>query len=347
MSHARANDEQASEQAVSGDSGGFAHDPVMVREVVELLMPVPPGLAVDATVGGGGHAGELLAARPDLALLGLDRDEAAVAAARRALRRFGDRATVAHEGFDRLAGLLSEVGGEMEAAGGPARHEEPVVVAILFDLGVSSPQLDDPARGFSYRHDAPLDMRMDTNAPVTAADLVNDATEGELARIIRQYGEERFARAIARQIVRRRPLQTTGELVEAVKAGIPAPARRTGGHPARRTFQALRIAVNDELDRLEAGLDAAFRVLCPRGRLAVLSYHSLEDRIVKRRFEAWSTGGHHPPGLPTQETVRGGAARVLTRRPLRPRPEEVQRNPRAESARLRGLEKLDSEERAR
>lgn len=309
-------------------TGGF-HEPVMAGEVVEILAPVPPGLLVDATVGGGGHALLLLEARPDVSLLGLDRDPAAVAEARLALARFGARAIVVHSGFERLREVVVDV---MEQ-----RSES--VVGALFDLGVSSRQLDEPARGFSYRHDAPLDMRMDTTQTVTAAALVNELPERDLARILRELGEERFAKSIARQVVARRPVATTGELVDAVKAGIPAPARRRGGHPARRTFQAVRMAVNQELSHLGAGLDAAFETLAPQGRLAVLSYHSLEDRLVKQRFRDWSTGGTHPPGMPTTASERGGSARVLTRRPLRPSPDEVARNPRAESARLRALEK--------
>lgn len=303
----------------------------MAGEVVEILSAVPGGVVIDATVGGGGHAARLLAARPDLRLLALDRDEAAVEAARRELARFGDRVTVVHAGFERLGEVVT-----MNAAGD-------AVTGALLDLGVSSHQLDEPSRGFSYRHDAPLDMRMDTTQPTTAAHLVNDLDEAGLARVLRTYGEERFARRIAREIVRRRPLATTGDLVDAVRAGVPAATRRTGGHPARRTFQALRIAVNDEMAHLEAGLGAAFDALAPGGRMVVLSYHSLEDRIVKRRFADWSTGGTHPPGMPTKESARGGAARLLTRRALRPSRDEVAGNPRAESARLRALERAGPE----
>jgi len=338
--------------------GSFTHEPVMAEEVTELFSEVPPGIAVDATAGGGGHAARLLSSRSDLHLVAIDRDEAAVAAVRRVLAEFGDRVTIVHSGFDHLAEALATVlpgaateptpseraGGHVSDRGmrgreGVAPAAPRPVTAVLFDLGVSSPQLDDPDRGFSYRYDAPLDMRMDRTRLETAAHLVNESDERELTRILRGYGEERFARQIAREILRRRPVTTTGELVDAIRAAIPAPARRTGGHPAKRTFQALRIAVNDELGQLERGLDAAFDALAPGGRLVVLSYHSLEDRIVKRRFVDWSTGGSHASGLPTRETSRGGSARVLTRRPLRPSPDELARNPRAESARLRALEK--------
>ncbi len=336
---------------------GFDHQPVMADEVVELLGDVPSGLVVDATVGGGGHARRLLEARPDLRLLGLDRDEAAVAAARRNLAGFGDRVEVLHARYERLGELAggpasaptrergdasgdgSNSTAEREATSEPPRVSPPVV-GVLFDLGVSSPQLDDPGRGFSYRHDGPLDMRMDTTQHQTAADLVNTATPDELERVIREYGEERFARVITRRIVERRPLHRTGELVDVITDAVPARARRTGPHPARRTFQALRIALNDELGRLRAGLDAALSVVVPDGRVLALSYHSLEDRIVKRRFADAGTGGVHPPGLPTRQTERGGAFRLLTRRPLRPGPDEVARNRRAESARLRAVERV-------
>lgn len=339
--------------------GAFTHEPVMAAEVTEILSEVPPGIAVDATAGAGGHSARLLSSRSDLRLVAIDRDESAVAAARETLAGFSDRVRVVHSPFGDLDEVLprilsggwpggrhGEASGDALAtegqagAGGGITREVMDVTALLFDLGVSSPQLDRPERGFSYRFDAALDMRMDRTQGMSAADLVNTEDERVLTRILRDFGEERFARNIVRQIIRRRPLTTTGELVEAVRAAIPAPARRKGGHPAKRTFQALRIAVNDELGQLERGLDAGFAVLAPRGRMVVLSYQSLEDRIVKRRFADWATGGSHAPGLPTMQTARGGSARVLTRRPLRPSPDELARNPRAESARLRALEKL-------
>jgi len=213
------------------------------------------------------------------------------------------------------------------------------VVAVLLDLGVSSHQLDRPERGFSYRADAPLDMRMDRAQPRSAAAVVNEYPEADLARVIARFGEERFARAIARGIVRRRPIATTGELVDVIKAAIPAPARRRGGHPAKRTFQALRIEVNQELDHLDRGLDAAVRVLAPKGRLAVLSYHSLEDRMVKRRFSDWSTGGVHPAGMPTTTSAIAPVVDIITRRAIRASDTEISDNPRSESVRLRAVEK--------
>jgi 16S rRNA (cytosine1402-N4)-methyltransferase len=213
------------------------------------------------------------------------------------------------------------------------------VVGVLLDLGVSSPQLDRGERGFSYRADAPLDMRMDRSRGRTAADVVNGADVAELTRVIGRYGEERFARAIARRIVARRPIATTGELVDVIREAIPAPARRTGGHPATRTFQALRIEVNDELGQLERGLDAAWAVLAPGGRIAVLAYHSLEDRIVKERFAAWTTVPQPPRGLPVRGPVGEAPGRLVVRGARKPSAAEVAANPRASSARLRAVEK--------
>jgi 16S rRNA (cytosine1402-N4)-methyltransferase len=311
---------------------GFEHLPVMVAEVTELLAAVPPGLFVDATVGGGGHARALLTIRPDLRLLGIDRDPVAVAAAGAALEPFGDRVRIVQGGFEHV----SEIVGSDDIVGSEG------IVAILFDLGVSSPQLDRPVRGFSYWADAaPLDMRMDSVQTLTAATVVNEYSEADLAALIARNGEERYARRIAAQIVAARPLHTTGELVEAVKRGIPAAARRRGGHPARRTFQAIRMEVNRELPSLEAGLDESVHLLRPEGRIAVLAYHSLEDRTVKERFGDWSRTeepGYVPTGLP--RVKRNPLTRLLTRRPLRPSPAEVEANPRAASARLRAVERL-------
>ena len=302
----------------------FVHRPVMVDEVVGLLADVPPGLVVDATVGGGGHAAALLAAHPGLRLVGIDRDTDALAAAAARLAPFGDRVTALHHArFDRLAQLVEE----------PAS-------AVLLDLGVSSPQFDRPERGFSYRLEGPLDMRMDRSQRRTAADVVNGADEATLARLIADSGERRFARRIARALVAGRPFASTVGLAEAVKAAIPAPARRTGGHPARRVFQALRIAVNDELDVLGPTVDAAVAALRPGGRLVVLAYHSGEDRIVKDRLLHAATGGCTcPPGLPC---VCGATplVRLMNRGARKPSPAEVAANPRSESARLRAAERL-------
>ncbi len=307
----------------------FAHHPVMGREVVELLQPVPRGLLVDATVGGAGHARLLLDARPDLRLLGIDRDQRAVAAARSALAPYGKRALVVHGGFENLGTIIDET-------------SEGEIVGILFDLGMSSPQLDDPARGFSYWADAPLDMRMDSAQSLTAEEVVNTYPQMRLTALIAEYGEERFASAIARKIVEARPLHTTRELVDVVKSAIPAPARRRGGHPARRTFQAIRMEVNRELPHLEAGLDESVHLLAPEGRILVLSYHSLEDRMVKERFVEWADpGAGEPARLPVPAAQRRNPlVRLLGRRARRPRDDEVRANPRASSARLRAAEKL-------
>ena len=302
----------------------FAHRPVMVDEVVALLADVPAGVFVDATLGAGGHACAVLAAHPGLRLVGIDRDADALAAAEATLAPFADRVVGLHHArFDRLPLLLTE----------PA-------TAVLLDLGVSSPQFDRAERGFSYRHDGPLDMRMDRTQRRTAADVVNGLGEDALIRLLVEGGERRFARRIARTLIARRPVETTAQLADAVKDAIPAPARRTGGHPAKRVFQALRIAVNDELDILGPTVDAAVAALAPGGRVAVLAYHSGEDRIVKDRLLEASTGGCVcPPGLPC---VCGAVplVRLLNRGARKPTPAEVAANPRAESARLRGAERL-------
>jgi 16S rRNA (cytosine1402-N4)-methyltransferase len=301
----------------------------MAREVLELLLPAPAGLFVDGTVGGAGHAAMLLDARPDVRLLGLDRDADAVAVARDRLARFGDRAKVVHGGFEQLATLV-----ERHGEGGQ-------VMGILLDLGVSSPQLDRPERGFSYRFDAPLDMRMDAKQSLTAADVVNTYEESELAALISQYGEERFARRVAHAIVAARPVQTTRELADIVRDAIPAATRRRGPHPARRTFQAIRMEVNRELPNLADGLEESVHVIGPEGRVLVLAYHSLEDRMVKQTFARWAGDNDVavPAKLPVAPPKRRGLVRVLTRRPLRPRADEVAANPRAESARLRAVER--------
>ena len=274
--------EDTGEHQVSAE---FVHRPVMGREVVELLVPVPPGTVVDATAGAGGHAGLLLDARPDLRLLGIDRDPAAVAAARDALARFGERVRVVHGGFEDLAEIANN-------------ESEGTIVGVLFDLGVSSPQLDRAERGFSYWSDAPLDMRMDSSQSLTAADVVNGYDEAELVRVIQSNGEERFARRIAREITQRRPLTTTGELVDAIKAAIPAPARRTGGHPARRTFQAVRMEVNRELPNLARrprGLGAPPLPGRPHARAGVPLARGPDGEAAVRQVVGHRTaGGQHP-----------------------------------------------------
>ena len=303
----------------------FEHRPVMLNEVVGILASSPEGVYLDATLGGAGHAVALLDAAPHLHLVGLDQDPAAVTAATAALSRFGSRAMVVRSRFDQVGAVLDRLGVEHLAA-------------VLFDLGVSSPQLDQAARGFSYRGEAELDMRMDPDGAVTARDVVNDWTERDLTRLFREHGETRFASRIARAVVAARPLESTTQLAEVVRSAIPAAARRTGGHPARRVFQAVRVAVNEELTVLPVALDEVLNRLIPGGRLAVLAYHSGEDRIVKERLRNAVTGGCVcPPDLPC---VCGAVpkVRLLTRRAIRPTAAEVEINHRAESARLRAAE---------
>jgi 16S rRNA (cytosine1402-N4)-methyltransferase len=305
---------------------GFAHDPVMVAEVVELFAPVPHGVVIDATVGGGGHAVALLEARSDLTVLGLDRDPAAVAAAAGRLRPYGLRARVRRARFDGLA---------EEAAGDPGP-----VVGVLFDLGVSSPQLDRPERGFSYRQPGPLDMRMEPDRGRSALALVNEATVGELADLFRANGEGRLAGRLARAVVAARPLTSTTELADVVAAAVPAAARRRG-HPARRVFQALRIAVNEELEQLDRVLPVALDLLVPGGRCVAIAYHSGEDRLVKQAFARAAAGGCTcPPDLPCVCGARP-THRLVFRGARRPGADEVARNRRAESARLRAAERLE------
>ena len=309
-------------------SQGFAHVPVLAGEVVALLGAVPDGLLVDATVGGAGHARRLLDAQPGRRLLGIDQDGDAVAAAAHTLAGYGGRAVVRRARFDELAGLVAAEGL------GP-------VAGVLFDLGVSSHQLDTAARGFSYRTDGPLDMRMDQHRTVTADRVVNEWDEAELARLFAANGEGRFARRIARHIVDRRPITTTGELADVVRDAIPAAARRRGGHPAKRVFQAVRITVNDELSVLSDALDAAIALLVPGGRCLAIAYHSGEDRIVKARFTGATTGGCTcPPRFPC---ICGATpvAHLVFRGARRPDRSEVAANPRAETARLRAVERLD------
>ncbi len=318
----------------------FNHRSVQLAEVLDLFSPVPAGVIVDCTLGGAGHAVALLEARPDLSVVGLDRDPVALAAATKRLQPFGSRAVVISTRFDALADVV-----EAGLAGrGPwpknSEGEPLLVVGILFDLGVSSPQLDDPERGFSYRADAPLDMRMDQREGQTAAELVNSIDLDALTDLLRENGEDRLARRIAKAIVAARPIATTGELAEIVAGAVPAAVRRRG-HPAKRTFQALRIAVNAELDQLSLGLDAALEVLVPGGRCVVLSYHSGEDRLVKRAFQVAMTGGCTCPAqlpcvcgaTPVVAKLHGGSLGATD--------EEIAVNPRAESVRLRAVVKLE------
>ena len=307
----------------------FPHAPVMAAEVVDLFSPVPPGVLVDGTVGGGGHAAALLRAHPGLRVLGLDRDPDAVVAAQARLAPFGDRAEVVRASFDRLAAVSA----------GRRRAPDLPVVGLLLDLGVSSPQLDRAERGFSYRRAGPLDMRMDPDAPLTAADVVNGYAEEELAALFAGSGEARLARRIARAVVAARPVTDTARLAEVVAAAVPAPVRRRG-HPAARVFQAVRMEVNAEKAMLAAALTAVPDVVAPGGRVCVISYHSGEDRLVKARFREWSTGGCTcPPGLPCACGARP-RARLLNRGARKPGDAEISANPRAAAARLRAAEWL-------
>jgi 16S rRNA (cytosine1402-N4)-methyltransferase len=314
-------------------TAGPQHVPVLADRVTALLAPAltgPGAVLVDATLGRAGHARALLEACPGLLLVGVDADLAAIEAARDLLAPYADRVTLVHARYDEIPEIVAEVPG-------PTR-----IMGLLFDLGVSSPQLDDPARGFAYAQDAPLDMRMDLTQDRTAADIVNGYPAAELARVLRDYGEERFARRIADAVVRERsrtPITSTLRLSAIVKDAIPAATRRTGGNPAKRTFQALRIEVNDELGTLRRALPAALQVLAVGGRVVVLAYHSLEDRIVKRALVRLSAD-QTPPGLPVPATASTAQFRLLTRGAERPDSEEVAGNPRAASARLRAAERI-------
>lgn len=289
----------------------FSHISVMPHEVIAHWVMDPDGLYIDATLGGGGHSHLLLSVFPHARLIAIDQDPLAIAAARERLAPFGSRVDFRCGNFRDMASLL-------------AVDERHAIDGILFDLGVSSPQLDVTERGFGYQDpDAPLDMRMDPTNPITAFRLVNMKSKEEITEALTKWGEERWASRIADFMVRHRerePIRTTGQLVELIKAAIPASARRTGGHPARRTFQALRIWVNDELGALTAGLEQARAAVNPGGRIVVISFQSLEDRIVKHTFRGW------------QDT---GEGTVITRRPLTPGDEEIGENPRSRSAKLR------------
>ncbi|HXO50341.1 MAG TPA: 16S rRNA (cytosine(1402)-N(4))-methyltransferase RsmH, partial [Mycobacterium sp.] len=312
---------------------------VLLDRCVELLTPAltrqhadgDGAVLIDATLGAGGHAERFLTELPGLRLIGLDRDPDALWIAGERLAQFGDRVMLVRTRYDGLEGVLAETG-----------YRTSQIDGILFDLGVSSMQLDRTARGFSYAADAPLDMRMDPDAALTAADIINTYDEKTLTRVLREFGEERFASRIAARIVRRRahrPFSSTGELVELLYQAIPAPARRTGGHPAKRTFQALRIVVNGELDSLRDALPAALGALAPGGRIVVMAYQSLEDRIVKNQFAA-ATASRTPPGLPVELPGHEPEFVALTRGAQRAGPEEIEHNPRSASVRLRALEKV-------
>lgn len=312
----------------------YTHEPVLVERVLELLEPalaVEDAVLVDATVGLGGHSEAVLRAFPRATVLGLDRDEAALEQARARLAGFGTRFRTVHAVYDRIGALVDA----------PVR-------GVLFDLGVSSMQLDAAGRGFAYAEDAPLDMRMDQSGGSTAADVLNTYPRGELARILREYGEERFAGKIASAIVAERarePFETSARLVQLLYRVLPAASRRTGGHPAKRTFQALRIEVNAELEVLRAGVPAAVDALAAGGRLVVEAYQSLEDRIVKRELAARARSST-PEGVPVELPGHGPSLRLVTRGAEQAGERERASNPRAASVRLRAAEKLPAERQA-
>ena len=312
----------------------YRHEPVMLQEVLDTLQLAPGAVVCDCTLGGAGHSVHMArAVGAEGLLIGIDQDDMALAAASDRLDR-----EAPHTPHRLLKGNFGDLDELLCSA------EVPGVDGILFDLGVSSPQLDIPGRGFSYHEDAPLDMRMDPgNNPLNAAEVINTYIEADLARILRVYGEEKFASQIAREICRRRqkePIRTTGELVDAIKAAIPAAARRHGHHPARKSFQAIRIEVNHELEVLERGLEAAVRWLNPGGRMCVISYHSLEDRIVKRLFQEMSRGCTCPPDIPVCVCGNVPVLDVITRKPLVASAEEVEGNPRARSAKIRVAQRI-------
>ncbi len=308
----------------------FTHVSVLLHEAVDALNIRPDGIYVDGTLGRAGHSREIAKRLTTGRLIAIDRDYAALEAAPERLGPLTDKVTLVHGNFADLGALLDGVGADK-------------VDGMLFDLGVSSPQLDDETRGFSYLKDAPLDMRMDATASLTARDVVNQWPQEELKRILRDYGEERYAAQIAAKVVRRReekPIETTLELADLIRSAMPAAALREKQHPAKRSFQAIRIAVNDELAAIPAMLDQALERLNAGGRLAVITFHSLEDRPVKAAMQSWAKGCTCPPDFPVCVCGNKPKAKLITRKPILPGEAELQDNPRARSAKLRVAEKL-------
>ena len=312
----------------------FGHISVLLNETVESLNIRPDGIYVDGTLGGGGHAyhvAERLTGGGRL--IGIDQDADAIAAATERLKPFADRVSIVRDNYVNIKSVLSGLG---------ITEEEKAVDGIYLDLGVSSWQLDNAERGFSYMEDAPLDMRMDRRQSQTAADLVNTATEQELFRIIRDYGEDRFAKNMAKHIVQareRKPVETTKELADIIRGAIPMKVQVTGGHPAMRTFQAIRIALNEELTVLENSIDTMIRLLKPGGRLSIITFHSLEDRIVKNGFRRNEHPCICPPGFPVCVCGRESLGTVITKKPILPTEEEIRENSRSHSAKLRVFER--------
>ena len=308
----------------------YGHRPVLLEECLEALAIRPDGVYVDGTLGRAGHSLEIARRLTTGRLIGIDRDETAIAAARERLRDYMDHVTLVHSNFDRIGAILEEL--NISGADG-----------MLFDLGVSSPQLDDAQRGFSYMHDAPLDMRMDRTAALDAHQVVKRWPYEELRRILYEYGEERYAPAIAKGICRARetaPIETTLQLVDVIKSAMPPQALREKQHPAKRSFQAIRIAVNGELDALPPMLNAAAEHLNTGGRLAVISFHSLEDRIIKKTMQELASGCTCPPNFPVCVCGKTPKMKLISRKPITPGDGELTENPRARSAKLRVAEKL-------
>ncbi|GIO30537.1 MULTISPECIES: 16S rRNA (cytosine(1402)-N(4))-methyltransferase RsmH [Paenibacillus] len=316
----------------------FHHITVLKEEATEGLHIKRDGIYVDCTLGGAGHSSLIASKLGEYGrLIALDQDDWALDNAREKLAPYADKVSLVKTNFRHLEETLKELAV-------PMKDGVPQVDGILYDLGVSSPQFDEGERGFSYNHDAPLDMRMDQSSDLTAWHIVNEWPEQEIARVLYQYGEEKFSRRIAKFIVEHRaqsPIQTTGQLVDIIKEGIPAAARRTGGHPAKRSFQALRIAVNDELRAFEESLHQAVRCLAPGGRVSVITFHSLEDRICKQIFNGYVGKCTCPPDFPMCVCGGGrGELKLVNRKPIVPGEEELEQNPRARSAKLRVAEKL-------
>lgn len=309
----------------------FQHIPVLFREIMEIMTPKPGEFFVDCTLGGGGHSkGFLERTSPDGLLIGIDQDDDALVAARQNLRAYDGRIMLVHSNYSNLDKILNDY-----APGG--------VDGILFDIGVSSHQLDEAKRGFSYMQDAPLDMRMDQTQSLDAWQVVNTYKEEDLQRILKEYGEERWAKRIARFLVEfrsKKPIDTTGELVDIIKRAIPKGAREEGSHPAKRTFQAIRIEVNDELGVLNRTIQVAANHLKKGGRLGIISFHSLEDRIVKEQFRYLASDCICPPELPICQCDKVSEVKILTRKPVTASPEELERNSRAKSAKFRAVEKI-------
>lgn len=312
----------------------FSHIPVLLDEVIANLQVQPGGIYVDGTLGGAGHSSQIAARLTEGGrLIGVDQDRDAIAAASKRLEAFGDTVTIVHDNYEHIPQILQKLG--ISSVNG-----------ILLDIGVSSYQLDNPERGFSYNSDEPLDMRMDQESPVTAADIVNGKSQEELARILRDYGEERYAAGIARRIVQEReirPFATTGDLVRVIRASVPMKMQEKYGNPCKRSFQAIRIACNRELDVLQDSIDQLIDLLAPGGRLCIITFHSLEDRIVKNAFRRNENPCTCPPEFPVCVCGKKSKGKVITRKPIVPSENELERNKRAASSKLRVFEKTGEE----